>query len=227
MKILKFTLVCLSLSHLSHPTSSSLFSQWWGRFRRFQTIPHQPLLKTNWDRLSSLGFITGTWYPVFPPYPSHSPPKKDSYTFMKDMFITVFENKTLQVNYKGSILQGRWELLHGRPSFPFSNIIQQSFHSILIDTIRCTTPPSPQYWMKLVGQFHWAERLNKTGLRIDFPILPYLLVSPVPSSLLTHPHGVATEMAYDMTEDVPEATLWGYWSCGDKKGKVYLVPVRE
>jgi len=209
-------MVCISLftlSPISQVSSSFLFSKWWNR----------PLLKTNWDRLSSLGFITGTWYPIFPMHPIDSFSKKEEkYSVMKDMLITVFENKTLQVHYKGSILEGHWDLLHSRP---FSKMIPQNFHSILIDNIRCIRPPAPQYWLKLATQFRWAERLNKTGLRIDFPVLPYLLVSPVPSSLL--PLGVGAEMVYDTTEDVGGATLWGYWSCGDKRGKVYLVPVHE
>ena len=158
---------------------------------------------------SPTSYFVGKWNPVFPP----------SMTLVKDMVITIDENETMVVDYKGSIIKAKWKL------FPNIHNRQKHYHRMLIHQIEFVRPPYLQFLRDVTKHMKLGSVFQRFGIYIDFPIIPLNMLLPLPSTL----HGLKEDDMWviDMVEySKDEMMMGGDWKSGESHhGKIYFLRI--
>jgi hypothetical protein len=166
-----------------------------------------PILSSWIPCWSPASYFVGKWNPVFPP----------SMKRIEDMVITVEENETLTVDYKGSVVKAKWKL------YPNIHLSNKHYHRMMVHQIEFVRPPYLQYFKEVTKHMRMGTVFKRFGIYVDFPILPLSMVLPVVSGLNTCKEGDMWVIdTVEFSKD--EMVMGGDWKSGNEyHGKIYFL----
>ena len=194
----------------------------------FDCIGHDMIYLNSIKRYSHLlpccwspsSYFIGQWTPIFHSMENKRDNKNEQGRNIRDMVITVHENETLEVDYKGSKIKAKWKL------YPHIQRSQRHYHRFMVHEIRFVKPPYLAFWKEFAPQIKWARFLQKFGIHIDFPIIPLRSILPPLTTMTTMNDSLDDTWILEEWEDKGQLKIRGGWSCKSLEGKVDFVSVR-
>jgi len=178
------------------------------------------LLPCCWSPTS---YFIGQWTPIFHSMEkkkNKNDNKKEEGRHIRDMVITIHENETLEVDYKGSKIKAKWKL------YPHIQRSQRHYHRFMVHEIRFMKPPYLAFWTEFAPQIKWARFLQKFGIHVDFPIIPLRSILPPLTTMTTMNESLDDTWILEEWEDKGQIKIRGGWSCKNLEGKVDFISVR-